>query len=168
MQHPRSVEALLGQLSHPDPMVQKEIARALAWIGTDPAVEGLIAALRGRAELAELAAAALGHCAHASAVPALCTVASPRSSRPEAVRREALRSLGRLRSPQAVPVLREVLEHSTLFRRKKTRALRVAAAHALARIGGETAFAALEGHAQRGDRPVRAACSEALRQLSRS
>jgi HEAT repeat protein len=94
-------------------------------------------------------------------------VVEPGGDRPDEVRREAIRSLGRIGRREATPTLARVLERASFFGRKRSRALRVAAAHALGRIGGGEAQMLLARHARRGDRLVRQACSEALQILTR-
>jgi HEAT repeat protein len=81
------------------------------------------------------------------------------------LRREAVRSLGRIGRSEAAGALAQVLQRRAWFRRKHNRLLRVAAAHALGRIGGPDAFGYLDEHSRHGDPAVRQACSEALRLL---
>jgi HEAT repeat protein len=168
LQHPGGIEFLVRHLAFPDPMVKKEIARALARIPNERAIAALVAALDADAATAEIAAAALGHAHSDSALEALLRVAGAERERPVLVRREAIRSLGRLRRSEALPELERVLRRRTWFGRKWNRTLRVAAAQALGRLGGARAFALLEEHARRGDQAVREACSESLRAMVRS
>ncbi len=168
LQHPGGIEFLVRHLAFPDPMVKKEIARALARIPSERATAALVAALGADPATAEIAAAALGHAQSDSALEALLRVADSGSPCPVLVRREAIRSLGRLRRSEALPQLERVLRRRTWFQRKWNRTLRVAAAQALGRLGGARAFALLEEHARSGDPAVREACSESLRALARS
>lgn len=168
MQNPRGVEFLVEHLSYPDPMIKKEVARALVQIGTPRALAALLTALENEAT-AELAAAALGGAAGAHVPEVVQTlVGIAESGQALGLRREAIRSLGRLGRPEALPALRRIVEKGTLFGRKQRRALRVVAAQALGRIGGEEAFALLETYARRGDATVREACRHALYQIARS
>jgi hypothetical protein len=166
MQNPRGVEFLIDRLAHPELPVKKEVALALARIGIERAVEGLIAALQSDEETARIAAAALGGTRSDAPVAALIALAEPASRCGDDLRREAIRSLGRLGCSEAVPALSRVLEHRPLFGRRRSRDLRVAAAHALGRIGGEDASNVLTVHAERGEGRVRQACAEALRLLA--
>jgi HEAT repeat protein len=167
MQHPRGVEFLAEHLRDPDAHVKKEVAMALTRIGTKRALEHLLRALHGDAATAQIAAASLGNVRSDAAVAALVAVVEPGGDRPDEVRREAIRSLGRIGRREATPTLARVLERASFFGRKRSRALRVAAAHALGRIGGGEAQMLLARHARRGDRLVRQACSEALQILTR-
>jgi hypothetical protein len=169
IQNPRGVEFLVEHLAYPDAMVKKEVARALVQIGTSRAMDALLTGLRQPAT-AELAAAALGGAASSHAtrvVQALIEVAED-GDRELGIRREAIRSLGRLACPDAMPVLRRLLERRSLFGRKKCRTLRVVAAQSIGRIGGDEAFALLETYSRRGDAAVRDACRHALYQIART
>ena len=169
IQNPRGVEFLVEHLAYPDAMVKKEVARALVQIGTPRAMDALLAGLRQPAT-AELTAAALGAAAGTRAarvVQALIGVAED-GDRELGVRREAIRSLGRLASAEALPALVRLLEHRSLFGRKKLRMLRVVAAQSIGRIGGDEAHGVLETYARRGDAAVRDACRHALYQIART
>ncbi|HUM03847.1 MAG TPA: PilZ domain-containing protein [Terriglobales bacterium] len=56
------------------------------------------------------------------------------ASRPPFVQLKAIEALGRLREPEAVPVLRSIVEEKKLWGRSQHRELRVAAAQALSKI----------------------------------
>ncbi len=167
MQHPRGVEYLAEHLHNPDTHVKKEVAMALTRIGTRRALEHLLRALQDDASTAQIVAASLGNVRGDTAVSSLIAVVEPGGDRPDEVRREAIRSLGRIGRREATPTLARVLERVPWFGRKRSRLLRVAAAHALGRIGGTEAQALLDQHARRGDKLVRQACSEALQILTR-
>jgi HEAT repeat protein len=167
MQHPRGVEFLAEHLRNPDAHVKKEVAMALTRIGTKRAFEHLMRALQGDAATAQIAAASLGNVRGDATLSALISVVEPGGERPDELRREAIRSLGRIGRREATPTLSRVLERTRWVGRKRNRALRVAAAHALGRIGGPEAEAALARYARRGDPPVRRACGEALQLLTR-
>jgi HEAT repeat protein len=167
MQHPRGVEFLAEHLHNPDTHVKKEVAMALTRIGTRRALEHLLRALQDDASTAQIVAASLGNVRGDAAVSSLIAVVEPSGDRPDEVRREAIRSLGRIGRREAIPTLARVLERVPWFGRKRSRLLRVAAAHALGRIGGAEAQALLDQHARRGDKLVRQACSEALQILTR-
>lgn len=163
-QHPRGVAFLTEQLAHPDPGVRREVARALARIGTRRAVRVLIEALHGEPSVAEFAALGLGESASQPAQSALVEVAENEQA-PQALRGHAIRALGRLGDPASIPLLESVLGTRRLLRAWRQRPLRLLAAEALARVGGERARVALEAFADDGDRAVRAACREGLRSL---
>jgi HEAT repeat protein len=163
-QHPRGVTFLTEQLRHADPGVRREVARALARIGTRRAVHALIDALRAEADVAEFAALGLGESASRQAQAALADVAADEQVA-HALRGHAIRALGRLGDPASIPLLESVLGTRRLLRAWRQRPLRLLAAEALARVGGERARVALEAFADDGDRAVRTACREGLRSL---
>ena len=78
----------------------------------------------------------IGMSGDSSAAPALAAMAKPgeTESRSPFLQLKAVESLGRLRDPEAVPVLREIVESKKTFGWVHHRELRVAAAQALAKI----------------------------------
>ncbi len=167
MQNPKGVEFLAELLHNPDPSVRRDAARSLLRIGSERAVLTLVEALSGEEQTALVAASCLGAARNRTALRALGQVVPEESGRPESVRVEAIRSLGRIGLEAAVGCLAGVLRSGGFFRRKDARVLRVAAAEALSRIGGEEAMAALRTASRRGDTAVRKACHQALDQLER-
>jgi HEAT repeat protein len=165
MQNPRGVEYLAQLLDGDDPNVRREAARALLRIGTERAIFTLVDALGQDEPTALVAASCLGSTRNRSALRALIQAVPDEAGRPPAVRIEAIRGLGRIRHESAVPALSAVLQSGSLFRRGEERELRVAAAHALGRIGGDEASAALRAAAGRGDAAVCEACAQALQPL---
>jgi HEAT repeat protein len=165
LKNPSAAEVLVEQLAHPDPEVRRVVAKALFRVGCDGAQRVLISALEGPAEIAELAAYCLGSATGESVVAALAPLADPENNRPEAVQREAVRSLGRIGSQRGARVLARVLEQRSLFGRRRNRELRITAAQALGRIGGREAVAALRAYADERDPAIRQACVDSLRQL---
>ena len=71
LQHPSGVKHLAGHLEHPETEMRREVAGALARIGTTHAIQVLAAALSRDPELAIIAAGGLGGCRHRDAVRAL-------------------------------------------------------------------------------------------------
>jgi len=163
-QHPRGVAFLSDQLRHPDSGVRREVARALARIGTRRALRTLVEALRGDPQVAEFAALGLGESAGRTAQPALADLAADEQAAQE-LRGHAIRALGRLGDPASIPLLEAVLGTRRLLRAWRVRPLRLLAAESLARIGGTRARVALEGFADDGDRAVRTACRDGWRSL---
>ncbi len=169
MQNPRGVEHLLNLLQESNADVFRELIRAVARIGNPPAVKGLVDVARKNSELAELVAACLGDTRSEAAVQALIGMMDHKSSYPGRVKREAIRSIGRIGNSSALGALEQILTRRTplFFRAARTRALRVAAAQAIGRIGGPQASALLNAYARRGDRAVAKACRQSLDRLAR-
>ena len=78
-----------------------------------------------------------------------------------------IESLGALRDPAGILALKEALYKGEWWSPARTRALRTAAAAALARIGTAEGYAALEEAASQGSRGVRAAARAQLKSLRR-
>jgi hypothetical protein len=143
-----------------EPQVQREAVRAILNIGTDAAYRILEQALAGgttqsrdaimqsiglvRDERATpLFAYILGHIDHRGALAPVYL--------------RAIESLGALRDPGGVAPLRTALYKGEWWAPGRTRALRSAAASALARIGTPDALAVLDEAVARGSRGVRSA-----------
>ncbi len=166
LQHPRAVESLSAALQNAEnPSIRPKVARALVHIGSEEAIDTLIEALQDDTERAELAARCLGESPEPRACAALIEAMEESSGRQESVRREAIRSLGKLGGDEALAALRSLLEQGSLLHRRRIRPLRIAAAQAIARIGNSSAREALERNSRHGDTAVRKACGTALERL---
>lgn len=140
---PKVLGYLDRTLHHADARVRRETIRALAGVRDPRADQLLAAALSDEDEQnVQLAARYLGALKCRDAVPALIDVARGvgRGNRENAPRIEAIESLGRIGSPEALPVLTEFAKQRILLRGGRTRELRAAAESALrelkARGGG--------------------------------
>ena len=166
LQHPRAVESLSAALQNAEnSSIRPKVARALVHIGSQEAIDTLIEALQDDTERAELAARCLGESPEPRACAALIEAIEESSGRQESVRREAIRSLGKLGGDEALAALRSLLEQGSLLHRRRMRPLRIAAAQAIARIGNSSAREALESNSRHGDTAVRKACGTALERL---
>ncbi len=156
-----AVPALGKALVHPDQRVQRAAAVALAKIGSVATVEPLRAQLRdGTPEVRALIAAAIGGPqARALAMP-LVALADAETS-PD-VLKEYYRALGRIGTPEAVQGLAQAAMPGGRLLNRKPVATRLAAVDGL-RIA--RAASALESLAEDGDRSVREAVEEALREV---
>jgi HEAT repeat protein len=169
MQNPRGVDFLLDRLLDPSEELRQEVARALARIGTERAVEGLIEAANQFPELAPLVASCLGETRNEAALQGLVRMLQPKAKYSDEVQREAIRSLGRIGSTIALATLAQILDRSPyFFKIRGTRMLRLAAAQAIGRIGGDEAAAVLSAQSRRGDPAVRKACRQALERIARA
>jgi HEAT repeat protein len=168
MQNPRGIQFLADSLRSSDLSLAREAARGLARVGTDPAVAALVAGLKLAAPVAEACASCLGGMRQAAAARALGELLDLEREFPDGLRREAIRSLGRLASIEALNRLKRVLDHAPFFGRARFRSLRIAAAQAIGQIGGPVALQTLHPHARGGDAEVRQACQEAIRRVERA
>jgi hypothetical protein len=164
IQHPRAVEFLGDQRTHADPVVRREVLRALARIRGERAVELLAEALQEEPETAEMAATALGLVRSARAHEALAEIASD-ETQPEHVRCEAVRSLGRNGHEGALEVLERLLTRRRGWTRRRQTQVRVAAVHALGRLASPRALALLREQCEANDAAVREAARDILRML---
>ncbi len=133
-------EEIVDALHDPSPRVRREAASALAKIGDESAVEGLIHQLVEHPDLVEEeAVAALGELGSARAVePLIRLLQSPRA----VLRRAAARSLGRIGHPEAVTHLLAAAEQAgdPDLRRASLQALRMLGAGEGGRIVGDALF----------------------------
>jgi HEAT repeat protein len=168
MQNPRGVEFLVDALRGPDVQLAREAARSLTRISSDSAVAALVNGLRLSPQIAETCASCLGAMRGPAAVRALGELVDLDRECPDGLRREAIRSLGRLGGPEALGRLKKVLDHAPFLGRARLRPLRIAAAQAIGQIGGPAAIQTLQAHAKRGDADVKQACQEAIRRIERA
>lgn len=131
----RSMLPLLSRtLRHHDARVRRETIRAVAGVRDRLAEEMLVAALSdGDPQNVGLAARYLGTLEVEEAVPQLAIVArgEGRGNRDTAARVEAIEALGRVGTPEAASVLRDVLRQRTFFAGGRMREVRTAAGAAL-------------------------------------
>jgi HEAT repeat protein len=147
-----------------DPALRLEAARALARIGSVAAMQGLTEMLHSSTPgAAQSATIALGASGNARATAPLLEIVQRalRKGRVE-LALGAIRALGRLGCPQAIPALTNLLERRSLRHRRRLRELKLAAVAALARLPGADARATLERSARSGDTQVRRAARLAL------
>jgi HEAT repeat protein len=164
MQNAGTVGGLAALLSHEDLDLRREAAKALVRVGSPEAIEALVAALRSPQEgMPGHAAFCLGVAGGTRALEALLATAR-REGGGETLdlAREAVRALGRMGRPEAVPVLAKLLERRSLLRRRSVRELQLAVVSALAKLPGAPARAALEQATRRGDAGVKEAARQAL------
>lgn len=170
IQHPATVPALTARLRGADPVLRREAAKALAKISHPSAISILLQTLEGKdAELAALAA----HCLAVSgrphgleAVRQRLHAACERNELPLA--REILLMLGRRGRADVVPDLVAILSRKSLLRRQALRELKITALHALSKLPGDEARAALADVAANGDTTIRDAAQGALARRDRS
>jgi hypothetical protein len=164
-----SVDAVRKMLEHADPKVRREAVRALAQIRGLEASRALIAALHSERdpELTLAIVAALGESKDLAAVPALVKLLKGTAIRDDhaPLLEAVIEALGRIGSLEALPALKKALDASSLFHKDAVRRVRLKAASALGRLGGESAMQALARYARPGEDPVRQACTAVLKSL---
>jgi HEAT repeat protein len=147
-----------------DPALRLEAARALARIGSVAAMQVLTEMLRNSTPgAAQSAIIALGASGNARATAPLLEIVERALSKGRVeLALGAIRALGRLGCPQAIPALTKLLERRSLRQRRRVRELKLAAVAALARLPGVDARVALERSARSRDTEVRRAARLAL------
>lgn len=163
-QNPRLVPVLRSLLLRGGVDETREAARGLARIGNLGALEALVEAVQcPRASVASLAIQALGNTGGSLVVAPLTDALHRWLERDSlGLAREAVRALGRLGRPEAVPALAATLERGGFRDRKRLRDLKLASVNALASIPGEAAEQALARARRLRDRRVRTAVAAAL------
>ena len=165
---PSVLPMISGTLRHPEPRVRKEAVTALGKIGGIRAF-GLVSEALEDPEVAEVAIRALGAINHGRAVAIFLQRAGSihvLGRRNKAIR-DAINALGELRAREAVPRLRSILARGFWLPPASGDPLRIAAAHALDRIGTPEALQAVTRGARLGRRPVRETCAAILERRER-
>jgi HEAT repeat protein len=148
-----------------EPHVQREAARAILVLATEPAYRALTDALiRGSQASRAGIANAIWAQAAADVAPLLChlVVHAPLEGSMRAIHERAVQRLGTVKSQAAVRALGRALARGTIFAPLRSRALRKSAAEALARIGTPDAIEQLQAALVGGSRGVRVAAATAL------
>ena len=164
-----SVEALRGMLTHKDGRIRKEAVRALAKIKGAESSRALIGGLAQKLdpETKVLIAQALGEMRDLSGVPTLLNLLRKRAWLDEnyELLSAAALALGQIGSREAVPLLTRTLHHRKWFQAEPSQRVRIAAAQALALIGGESAVKALRRCLGGEEDALELACEQALAQI---
>ncbi len=156
-------------IDHRDPRVRREAVRALGRIGGPVALKGLQQLIDNRdRELCPLALIALGMMKNDEAIEPLLKLL--RTVDPMLklldLKKGAIKALGAIGSPQAVPCLIKVLKRKRLWKRKQHNQLRSTAARSLGNIAGESAVPVLKAASQDPSPAVAHAAREALDKIS--
>lgn len=159
-----AVPALAKVLDHEDERVRKAVALALAKIGSRAAAEPLRRALRDKAPGVRVQAA-LGVGGHKSTALAMPLVVALEEEEDPEVERELILALGRIGSSDAVQALIKFAQPAGRFFGRRPTALRVTAVEALRVAATPAAIGTLQGLVEDGDKQVRGAAEDALRDL---
>ena len=164
-----SVEAIRPLIGHKDTRVKREAIRALARIKGMEASRALVSALQrvDDPEIELLIVQALGESRDLAAVPALINILKKKPVREDTipVLEAAIDSLGMIGSREALPHIIKQLNRRGIFKRELLMNLRIKAAEALGKLGGESAVQALTRYAGRGDGPLEQKCTEVMEAL---
>ena len=162
-----SVPALIKSASHPDLRVRKEVLKALAKIKSPEGIKMLVELVDSKApqEIRIHSISLLGTVREKNAVPTLVKILKNKGAMLDEIEslEEAVRSLGKIGSAQAIPVLGNLLLKRSVFARAKSINLGVEAAEALGAIGGEEAEEILRKGAESRQQEIRLASLKALK-----
>lgn len=162
---PATAPALLALLGRRDPGLRRDVLRTLLLIDSDEVRRALPGLLDDPdLEIVQAAAAHLGATGNPQTVRDLLpSLTAGRFSGRRAERtRRAIFVLGRMRAPEAVVPLGELLLRRPWINRRVQEQVSEDAALALARIGGDAARRALEQAAARGPERIAALCRRLL------
>ena len=162
-----SVPMLIKAASSSHLRVRKEALKALAKISSPDAVQKLLDVIdsKGSHEIRLHCIRLIGSAKEHSAISTLMKILKNRGKLLEDIEllEEVVRALGRIGSPQAVPILSELLLKRSVFARAKSINLGVEAAEALGVIRGNEAEAVLRKGAESNQQEIRLACLKALK-----
>ncbi len=168
IREPQSASLLQPLLGHKEVRVARETVRSLTKIGGQRAVGVLLSLVEAEdMMLARQSLLSLGAMKNTAAVPVLLKLIS----RPDLVgkrvelKKDAIRTLGEIGSPEAVPALLDILRRQRLWRRGDFNELRAAAAIALGEIGAISAKVVLEAATEDRSETVARAALQALKQF---
>jgi len=143
----RSLDALEATFAHEDARVRKEVLKSLVKIRTPRSRGMLMAALDEKDEsLVNQAIISLGMLKDTSAIDALARFATKREAFTDTqdTKKEAIRALGNIGDPRAVPILASIISKTVWFGKRANEEVRALAAASLGMIGGPEAYDALE------------------------
>lgn len=150
-----SVESIKPFIVHRDSKVKREAIRSLSRIKAIESSRALTTALQrvSDPDTRSMIVLSLGESRDPAAVPALVKLLKKQPLREDTVAllEATVDALGRIGSKEALPHVIGVLNQRSLFNRELCMRLRVKAAQALGRLGGESAIQALARYTRGGD-----------------
>lgn len=144
---PASLDALEQTYLHPEPRVKKEVLKTLVKIKSPRTTEILLRALEEEDEsLVNQAIISLSVIKDPSAAEAIGRIAQkwePFADKQDS-KKQAIKALGVMKAPGGIPYLTSVLFKKAWFGKKANEEVRILSANALAMIGTEEAYKAIE------------------------
>jgi hypothetical protein len=165
LQAPDTPEILKRLLRHYDPRIREESVRLFAQMRTELTDEPLIKALADpEPSVRQAVMAVMGGLKVKAAVMPLRQIAEePPGTRDVEEQKMAIAALGTIGEPEALSTLIALLRKKRWFQRRTTEKLRIAAAHALGKLGGREAKQALQAVGQSARPALKHACEVALK-----
>jgi len=166
-----STEHLQKTLGHRDVRVRRETIRALTKIGGANAIGVLLrTVVAGDPDLSRQALLSLGAMKNAAAVPTLVKMVKemPNSPAMADIKKDAIKALGEIGSPEALPVLTDIYNSKAFWRRTLLDEIRASAIAAIGVIPSEQRLQLLQSAANDNSDVVARAATKALKQLKRN
>lgn len=165
LEDPEALEIAKRLFRHYDPRIREESVRILGQMRAEQTHQQLLQALGDPAtSVREAAMTVLGGLKAKAAVPALRQIAEePPGTRDVEEQKMAIAALGAIGEPAALPTLLGILHLKRWFHRRTIEKLRIAAAHALGKLGGSQAREALHAVGQSARPALKHACEVALK-----
>lgn len=142
-----AIDALESAYTHTDGRVKKEVLKSLVKLPSERSTAALIKALDETDEsLVCHAIISLGMLKDTSSIDLLARIAMKRDafSEPKESVKEAIKALGNIGHPKAVPCLRDILLRNVWLGKRSNEELQILAVNSLALIGSPEAYDALE------------------------
>ncbi len=158
-----SLDAIEAAYKNPDVRVKKEVLKSLIKIQSPRSTEILVRTLAEEDEaLVTQAIMSLGMLKDYSAIEILGDIALKRGSDSQEIRKEAIKALGIIGHPKAVPCLTRILFKRVWFGKRANEEVRSLAAYSLGLIGTTEAYKALEEACQGSSGELYSACKRIL------
>ncbi|MDP2690158.1 MAG: HEAT repeat domain-containing protein, partial [Deltaproteobacteria bacterium] len=162
---PQALDAIEKAYEHADARVKREVLKSLMKISSPRSTEMLLRALNEDDQtLMTQAIISLGVLKDSSVIDVLGSIALKRESFADLMepKKEAIKALGVIGDPRAVPLLTRILFKKVWFGRKTNEEARSLAAYSLGLIGGEEACGALKKAMESSEGELYAACKRIL------
>ncbi len=166
-----ATEHLQKSLHHRDVRVRRETIRALTKIGGSSAIGVLLRMVVGSdPEMSRQALLSLGAMKSTSSVPTLVKAVQGMDNKPGVVeiKKDAIKALGEIGSPDALPALVEIISKRTFWRRALVDDVRAAAIAAVANIEHDEVQKILQQAMDDKSEVVSRAATRAYKQLKRN
>lgn len=158
-----SLDAIEAAYKNPDVRVKKEVLKSLIKIQSPRSTEILLRTLSEEDEaLVTQAIMSLGMLKDSSSIEVLGDIALKRGSDSQEIKKEAVKALGIIGHPKAVPYLTRILFKKVWFGKKANEEVRSLAAYSLGLIGTGEAYKALEEACGGSSGELYAACKRIL------
>lgn len=162
---PKALDAIEQTYDHPDMRVKRDVLKSLMKISSPRSTQILLKALEEDDQtLVTQAIISLGVLKDSTVIDTLGSIALKREAFADLMepKKEAIKALGLIGDPRAVPYLTQILFKKVWFGKKTNEDARALAAHSLGLIGGVEAIEAIEKTLEASEGELYAACKRIL------